>query len=201
MAQMGWKTRMEDSGAFALTTSSMTMEHLAVTRAIIWLETHIQSCMFPHWFDDNAQKDQDWVDSMEMVGGYWEIKSKSCMFHFCVRACGCEKQWACRQTGSCAGWYSNRLYNWRISDAAHNSESTIMNRLLELYVKASSAGSNNTLKDREELWTSITLGPLVVTHWLIYLGRFSRYTIWHCHILSISTLRHEAFRDREKKKT
>jgi hypothetical protein len=29
---------------------------------------------------------------------------------------------------------------------------------------------------------------------------FSRYTIGHCHILSISTLHCEAFRDREKKR-
>jgi ribonuclease HI len=38
-AQVGGKTVGEDSGAFALTTSSMTIEIMAVTRAIEWLET------------------------------------------------------------------------------------------------------------------------------------------------------------------
>jgi hypothetical protein len=30
---------------------------------------------------------------------------------------------------------------------------------------------------------------------------FNRYTIWHCHVLSISTLRREASRDRENRHT
>jgi hypothetical protein len=36
-AQVGGKTVREYSGAFALTTSGMTMEIMAVTRAIAWL--------------------------------------------------------------------------------------------------------------------------------------------------------------------
>ena len=38
-AQIGGKTVKEDSGAFAVTTSSLTMEVVAVTKAIQWLET------------------------------------------------------------------------------------------------------------------------------------------------------------------
>jgi ribonuclease HI len=38
-AQVKGKTKMEDSGAFSVTTSSLTMEVMAVTRAKAWLET------------------------------------------------------------------------------------------------------------------------------------------------------------------
>ena len=38
-AQVCGKVVKEDSGAFALTTSSMTMEIMAVSRALVWLET------------------------------------------------------------------------------------------------------------------------------------------------------------------
>lgn len=38
-AQVKGKTKMEDSGAFSVTTSSLTMEVMAVTKAMAWLET------------------------------------------------------------------------------------------------------------------------------------------------------------------
>jgi hypothetical protein len=38
-AQVKGKTIMEDSGAFSVTTSCLTMEVIAVTRAMAWLET------------------------------------------------------------------------------------------------------------------------------------------------------------------
>jgi hypothetical protein len=53
--------------------------------------------------------------------------------------------------------------NYRTSEAAKDSESTTMIRLNELHIKASGLDGNNMLGSREELLTSLTRGPLVVT--------------------------------------
>jgi hypothetical protein len=44
-AQVKGKTKIEGSGAFSLTTSSLTMETMTVTRAMAWLETQIMEMM------------------------------------------------------------------------------------------------------------------------------------------------------------
>jgi hypothetical protein len=54
--------------------------------------------------------------------------------------------------------------NYRKSEAAKDSESRTMIRLNELHVKTGSANCNNMLGSRDELFTSITQRPLVVTH-------------------------------------
>uniref|UniRef100_A0A0B7ASC7 Uncharacterized protein n=1 Tax=Arion vulgaris TaxID=1028688 RepID=A0A0B7ASC7_9EUPU len=43
-AQVRWYVVKEDSGAFAVTTGSLTMEIMAVTKAMVWLESQTHEC-------------------------------------------------------------------------------------------------------------------------------------------------------------
>jgi hypothetical protein len=112
------------------------------------------------------------------------------MFHFCARACGCEKNdLAARledmvvEQGGTAMDRTDILNvprdNNRISEAANNSECTTMTRLNELHVKAGSARQQHYAGKRRRIVNQHNTGT--VSHYtLTNILKEKSLHLWMC---------------------
>ena len=146
-AQVGGDVVKEDSGGFAVTTSSLTMEIMAVTKAMIWLEsqTFIHACFLSDSMSMLRKIETGWARRhwMESLG---RSKLTKISFIFVPGHAGVRGNERADRLAGMAAVQSGRAMDQadiinslrergRVHDSRNSGESTTLTRLQELKVK------------------------------------------------------------------
>ena len=146
-AQVGGDVVKEDSGGFAVTTSSLTMEIMAVTKAMIWLEsqTFIHACFLSDSMSMLRKIETGWA-RRHWIESLGRSKLTKISFIFVPGHAGVRGNERADRLAGMAAVQSGRAMDQadiinslrergRVHDSRNSGESTTLTRLQELKVK------------------------------------------------------------------
>lgn len=84
VVQVGGSSVREYWGAFALTTSSLTMKIMAVTNAMDWLESQIFSLMLPQQLNEHVHESWKGLGLKTVIGVDETVGADKHLLHFCA---------------------------------------------------------------------------------------------------------------------